>query len=70
MTSNIISEKLLLSARDASRRLSICEKTLWSRTVPRGSIPAIKIGSRVLYSVTALQNWIDAQVAMGGAENE
>jgi hypothetical protein len=70
MTSNIIPEKLLLSAGDTSRMLSICDKTLWSMTAPRGPIPVVKIGSRVLYSVSALQKWIDAQVAEGVSEHE
>jgi hypothetical protein len=69
MTNNA-PEKLLLSAREAARMLSICEKTLWTRTAPRGQIPALKIGSRVLYSLDGLRAWIDAQTAIvGGVDN-
>ncbi len=64
---NTPSVKLLLSARDAAAALSICEKTLWSNTVPRGSIPMVRIGSRTLYDPTDLLVWIDAQKE-GGAD--
>jgi excisionase family DNA binding protein len=63
-------EKLLLSAREAAKALSVSERTLWSMTAPRGPIPAVKIGTRVLYSVTALQKWIDAQAVVGGQAHE
>jgi hypothetical protein len=58
-------ERLLLSAREAAERLGISQKTLWSYTIrtgnPKGTIPCIRIGSRVLYSVTALGDWIAQQ---------
>ncbi len=53
--------KLLLSAREAARALSICEKTLWSHTYPRGTIPVLRLGARRLYSLRDLEQWIDAQ---------
>ena len=52
--------KLLLSAREAARALSICEKSLWSATRPRGPIPVVRIGHRVLYDPADLRKWIDA----------
>ena len=58
--------KLLLSARDAAKALSVCERTLFSLTAPRGPIPVLRLGSRVLYPVATLQKWIDEQV--GAAE--
>jgi hypothetical protein len=58
--------KLLLSSREASKALSISERTLWSLTAPRGPIPVIRCGSRVLYSVDALRRWIDAQTGAVG----
>ena len=60
MTNNL-APKLLLSAREAARALSVCERTLFSLTAPRGPIPSIRLGSRVLYPVAAIQKWIDAQ---------
>lgn len=50
--------KLLLSAREAAKALSICEKTLWSHTRPRGTIPAVKIGTRTLYDPRDLESFI------------
>jgi predicted DNA-binding transcriptional regulator AlpA len=49
---------LLVNSRKAAAALSISEKTLWSRTAPRGSIPCVRIGSAVRYSVAALERWI------------
>jgi len=66
MPSSIISEKLLLSAQEASKALSISARSLWARTAPRGSIPSIRLGSRVLYSTSALQKWIDAETGAAG----
>ena len=59
---------LLLSATEAARALGICPKSLWLATVPRGTIPCIRIGSRVLYSPADLQAWIDRQRATGGGK--
>ena len=58
--------KLLLHAREAAAALSVCEKTLWSMTEPRGDLPCVRIGRRVLYSVDDLRRWIDQK--RGGAE--
>lgn len=53
--------RLLITAREAARTLSVSEKTLWTLT-KRGEIPAVRVGVRsVRYSVTALQRWIDGQ---------
>jgi hypothetical protein len=56
-----VTSKLLISAREASLALSISEKTLWSHTRPRGSIPLVRIGTRVLYDPHDLEMWIDKQ---------
>lgn len=48
-------EPITVSARDAARMLSISEKTLWSQTEPRGPIPAVRWGRRVLYAVDTLR---------------
>ena len=58
--------KLLLSAREAAAALSVCPKTLWSLTSPRGDLPCVRIGRRVLYDLADLQRWIDSQ-KQGGA---
>jgi hypothetical protein len=53
--------KLLLTAREAAVSLSVCEKTLWSHTEPRGTIPCVRIGARCLYDPRDLAAWIDAR---------
>ena len=53
--------KLLLPAREAAEAMSICEKTLWSHTQPRGTIPCVRIGARVLYDPVDLRKWIDGR---------
>jgi predicted DNA-binding transcriptional regulator AlpA len=55
-------QPLLLRAREAAKALGVSERTLWSRTKPRGPIPSVRLGSAVCYSVAALQEWIDAEV--------
>ena len=70
MISTTIPEKLLLSANEAAKTLSICPRTLWSMTAPRGPIVALKIGARTLYPVDALRQWINAQVSTGEGRGE
>lgn len=61
--------KLLLSPPEAAQALSVSEKTLWSHSQPRGSIPVVRIGARVLYDPRDLLAWIDQQKTAGGGEN-
>ena len=53
--------RLLIPARDAAKALSISERTLWGLTAPRGPIPCVRLGGRVLYSPEALCRWIAGQ---------
>lgn len=55
--------KMLLTSREAAAALSVCEKTLWSITAPRGPLPVVKIGRAVRYSVTDLEAFIKCQKA-------
>lgn len=48
----------LLTAREAAERLSICERKLWSLTVPRGRLPCVRIARSVRYSVDDLDEFI------------
>ncbi len=61
------SQKMLISAHDAARALSISEKTLWTMTAEK-RIPCVRIGRRVLYSPADLVTWIEQQksVPMAG----
>ena len=49
--------KLLLTRFEAAQALGICERTLDTYTKD-GTIPSLRIGARVLYSVQALEDWI------------
>ena len=49
-----LDSRLLLSARETAKALSICEKTLWNVTQPRGDLPCVRIGRRVLYDPRVL----------------
>ena len=59
-----VSEPLLVSAREAARRLGISERLLWSLT-NAGDIPHVRINRRVLYSPEDLRDWI-ARSRKGG----
>jgi len=66
---------MTLRLRDAARYLSISPRLLWGLTVPRGPIPAVRIGHGkrqiVLYPVAALQDWLARQTqASKGANDE
>lgn len=57
-----MSDKLLLKPREAAEALGISEKSLWSHTHPRGSIPCLRLDSKgsgsVRYSRASLESWI------------
>lgn len=52
-------QPLLIDARQAAAMLSISARKLWSLTQANG-VPHRRIGSRVLYPVDELRQWIDA----------
>jgi len=58
-TSASATAKLLLSAPEAAKALSICEKTLWSMTAPRGDLPCVRFNRRVLYDPADLHDLIE-----------
>ena len=58
-TTRAATPRLLLDAREAAAALSISTRSLWSITHPRGPVPVVRIGSRVLYSVADLQAAIE-----------
>ena len=63
----VTSTALALRPREAAKALGISERMLWSLTAPRGTIPAVRIGTCVLYPVAGLQAWLDRQ-AQGAPE--
>jgi len=64
MTPKPLSEPILVDSREAARRLSICERTLWSLTKSR-QIPSLRIGKCVRYRVADLETWAKEQVDAG-----
>jgi excisionase family DNA binding protein len=48
---------LLFSTREAAKRLQICERTLHS-LAKQGAVASIRVGRRVLFSTTALEEFI------------
>ena len=53
----IATDPPLLTPRDAARRLSLSEKTLYNYT-KAGQIPVVRIGRAVRYSLDDLKSWI------------
>ncbi|HUE71419.1 MAG TPA: hypothetical protein VMP01_11095 [Pirellulaceae bacterium] len=47
-------ERLLVGSREAAKLLSISTRCLWGMTAPRGPLPAVYMGRRVLYAVADL----------------
>lgn len=60
--SSAIADRMLLTPRETAQVLSVCEKTLWSLTRPRGPIPCLRLGRSVRYSVEALREYVARQV--------
>ena len=58
-----VEEKSLWSVRDCAARLGISERTLHTITTPRGTLPSVKIGTRVLYRPEAVESWLKEQEA-------
>ncbi|MCY2953426.1 MAG: helix-turn-helix domain-containing protein [Planctomycetota bacterium] len=48
---------LLLTAREAAKALSVCEKTLWTLT-KRGELRVVRIHRSVRYTLSDLQAFI------------
>ena len=61
-------DAIVIGVREAARLLGVCEKTLWSLSVPRGSIPVVQIGRSVRYTIDDLQAWVKRARVTGGRE--
>jgi len=48
----------LLTSREAADRLRISERKLWGLTMPRGSLPCVRIARSVRYSVEDLDAFV------------
>ena len=58
----------LLDKRSAAKVLGICERTLFGLTQPRGPIPAVRIGARVLYELSDLKAFVASSKGKEGAK--
>lgn len=56
-----VQSRLLLPAPEAAQSLAVCPKTLWSITEPRGDLPCVRIGRRVLYDPADLRVYIESK---------
>ena len=65
MTAQIGQDKLLWTSREASRAMSISERTLWGLT-KNGTIPCVKIGRSVRYDPDDIRAWIAIQKMVCG----
>ena len=52
----------LLSIREASELLNLCEKSVWNHCCPRGSLPCVRLGSRLLFRREDIDRWIESRV--------
>jgi len=59
---------LLISANKAAETLGISPRSLWTQT-QSGTIPFIKLGRRVMYSPSSLQDWVNKNIVVGGGKN-
>ena len=54
-------QRKLFSVKETANLLGISERTLWSITTPRGMLVCCRIGSRVMYSLEAIERFIAEQ---------
>lgn len=58
MQSSFEQTKLLLTAAQAAEALELSQRTLYSLTHPRGPIPCVRLGARLIrYCPDALRAW-------------
>ena len=53
-------QPMAVSAAEAARLLGVSRPTMY-QIMDRADFPSFRVGSRVLVSVTGLQEWIDRQ---------
>jgi predicted DNA-binding transcriptional regulator AlpA len=59
---------LLISVAQAAKTLGISPRSLWTQT-RSGIIPSIRLGRRVMYSPSSLQDWVARNTFIGGSKN-
>lgn len=59
----------LLTIREASKLLNLCEKSIWNHCCPRGDLPCVKLGARLLFRRDDINAWVDSRVVRPAAAN-
>ena len=59
---------LLINGVQAAKELGISPRNLWTQT-RSGIIPSIRLGRRVMYSPSSLQDWVARNTIIGGTKN-
>lgn len=52
----------LKNIREVAEYTGLCEKSIWNGTAPRGDLPCVKLGARVLYRPEDVSAWIESRV--------
>ena len=61
--------KTLWSVKECAEELGISQRTLHTITTPRGSLPCVKIGVRVMYRPESIKLWLKEQEIAAVNEN-
>lgn len=62
-----MTDRLLLTPREAAYRLGVSTRHLWNLTNPRGPIPVVRLGRRTFYRPQDLEDFV-ANVARLGRQ--
>ena len=62
--------RLALKPDEAAASLGISPKSLYNRSQPRGPIPCLRIGTRVLYPTHLLRKWMNREAIRQQREAE
>lgn len=57
----------LLTIREARQLLKLCEKSIWNHCCPRGDLPCVKLGSRLLFRREDINAWVESRVVRPAA---
>ena len=60
-----MTSKMLLTTREASEQLGICQRTIW-QLAKDGDLPSVRIGKLLRFCPEQLREWIEEK-SKGGA---
>ncbi len=52
----------LLTIGQVADQTGLCSKSIWNTTAPRGALPCVKLGARVMYRPEDVAAWIESRV--------